>query len=1158
MIELDNIGLLNWFMFEAEDIPVFGATAIIGENRSGKSTILDQMKTVLTGNNGTYVHLNSNARSGRSGKGGRTVQAYCLGRYGEGDDVLRDQARTYIYLGFSDDNNRPVTIGLALEAKRSEANAETLGLFIVDGLNLRKHDFLEPDGNGGMRPKEWDEVRFDLEERCKERGGEFRVCGNSKEFVENYLHRLSTNNRPILQREFFKAFSMASNISAIENATNFIRSYVLEDKPISVGELRDSIRKYREIKENIVSLTDKLAKLNQMKSASQEFAQKLEKDDFLRWALAAVKVMHSRREFLKNTDRLKLANRDVTSIERDMEEHGERQQALTNELEALRLVLHADGYAQKRSLIEKDKSALERTLRDEEEQIKMTHGAFKRASAIVRWEDMVPEQFDDLLKSLKAMRESLKAEDAVNWMASNTNKEDELPALSRRCREMVLYCDGQAQDALRESGGWYVEIKKHLRTLEELKSSGNAISPIAQDLFAELSARQMDPRYVCADLEVTNEDWRNAAEALLGRDREAIIVDPEHVDEAVRTLRRLQRENKVFYACRIVNTRKIKAEWPDIKPETLASVLISNDIYVMGFIARRIGNVRLAKDQQDLHLPGRAIMQDGTYDDGLVIQRRRADILKIGKSVAQQSEQAILQNLQILKEKVSGYERENKTYMSMADALREATGLPEEQFALGAMLDRYGDAYNKIEDKSLELSALDQEIDPETQNRITATKGQISDIKDDLNRLNSKRDSARDRVSKFSGRISSGEGEVGSKLNMQACRDRYRTIRLGEDRHISWKPIQPQWRNGLRSELIKNISLLKLTENLIRDKKGTNDCIDELRKKVEKRVYQFNLDYPSSLKFDEAEDSIVSDLLPQLCDQIEYIEKTELTRYQEESEGALEQAKSSLKNSFLGELQGRIAGVENELRRLNSILRPHTFHHEKYSFKSTPAAAYADIITFAQAVSENDDLATALFDDRIDQDHPYAQALNKVQELLESDEIDFIDFEDYRKYYVFELYMKNVETGQISRFSNRQKTGSGGEHDTPFYVAIGAALASVYHAGGQGVENSKRGIAIMPLDEAFSKLDMNNRRACMDFYRSLGLQPIIAAPMVARAGFVEIMDHIVEVYRDDTAKTVNIDSATPGPKARDAFRRENPENLNLDQVREFINQQAEL
>jgi len=1157
MIELNNIGLLNWFLFEAEDIPVFGATGVIGENRSGKSTILDQMKTVLTGNNRTYLHLNANARSGGPRKSGRTVQAYCLGRYGEGEDILRSEARTYIYLGFSDDGGRPVTIGLALEAKRSEATEETLGHFIADGLSLQTHDFLEPDGTGGMRPKAWDDVRLDLDERCQEKGGELRVCANAKEFVENYLHRLSTNRRPILQREFFKAFSMASNISAIETATNFVRNYVLEDKPISVGELRDSIRKYREIKESIISLNEKLAKLKRMEGQAQEFAQRLEEQYFSEWAESAVKLVHSRQEFIKNTKNLSLALSDVKNIEQNIKEHGERQSTLDGELEALHLVLHAEGYTTKRALIEKDKRELERALRDAEDQIKVIYTAMKRASAVVRWEELAPAQFNDVLSSLKMMRESLKSEDAVDWMVSNTTIEDELPTVLRRCREMRSYCDGQANDALRESGAWNARINERRRTLEKLKSSGNAISGIAQDLYAELFTRKMEPRFVCANLEVTDEAWRFAAEALLHLDREAIIVNPDHVDEAIRILRRLQKENRDFYKCRIVNTRKITTEWPDIKTGTLASVLKSDDIYVMGFIARRIGNVRLAKNQSDLHLSGRAIMQDGTYDDGLVMQRRRMDIPKIGKSVAQQSEQVILQELHALNEKVEHFEGENKTYKSMADALREAAELSGSEFVLSTMLDRYGDAYNQLKDKSGELIALDQEIDPETQIRIKEVEGQITDIKDDLFRLNSERDSARDRVSKFSSKLASGEGEPGSQINLETCRRRYRTIRIGsEDRRVPWQPIKYEWREELRAKLSTKISLSKLAESIVSDCSSVRERIRGLRREIDHGVITFNADYPGSLKFDEDEDSIVGDLLPQLSGQVEYIEQTELTRYQEESEGALEQAKSSLKNSFIGELQGRIAGVENDIRRLNNILRPHTFHHEKYRFKPTAAAAYADIITFAQAVSENDDLAMALFDDRIDQEHPFAEALCKVQELLENEDVDFIEFEDYRKYYVFELVMTNEETGQISTFGNRQKTGSGGEHDTPFYVAIGAALASVYHAGVQEVDSSNRGIAIVPLDEAFSKLDLNNRRACLSFYRSLGLQPIIAAPMVARAGFVEVMDHIVEVYRDDATNTVNIDSASPGPKARAAFHDENPENLDIDQVRALLNQGA--
>ena len=106
-----------------------------------------------------------------------------------------------------------------------------------------------------------------------------------------------------------------------------------------------------------------------------------------------------------------------------------------------------------------------------------------------------------------------------------------------------------------------------------------------------LTQEGMRPRALCQVAEVVNEDWRAAAEALLGRDREAILVDPEHAPRAVSILRG---SRDTYRGCRIANTRRL-AELPrDPVAGTLASVLRSDDPLAMAFIVFRAGTVALA------------------------------------------------------------------------------------------------------------------------------------------------------------------------------------------------------------------------------------------------------------------------------------------------------------------------------------------------------------------------------------------------------------------------------------------------------------------------------------------------------------------------------------------------------------------------------------
>ena len=66
---------------------------------------------------------------------------------------------------------------------------------------------------------------------------------------------------------------------------------------------------------------------------------------------------------------------------------------------------------------------------------------------------------------------------------------------------------------------------------------------------------------------------------------------------------------------------------------------------------------------------------------------------------------------------------------------------------------------------------------------------------------------------------------------------------------------------------------------------------------------------------------------------------------------------------------------------------------------------------------------------------------------------------------------------------------SGGERQTPFYVAILASLMKTYRMNQNG--NSLR---LVVFDEAFDKIDTSRIEECINMLREIGFQSIIAAP----------------------------------------------------------------
>jgi len=287
MMELCHIAMVNWHLFDVEDIEVTGHAGVFGENRSGKSTILDMAQVVLTGGNRNLQRLNAVAGDkGRSRSASkRSVVDYCLGTLGE-DQRKREQARTYICLGFRDkQGKRPsVSIGMAIEARRSESNETVLARFVVTGKILTTADFIEVR-DGKRFSAEWDGARNRIVASV---GQEHFVNHRDKaiDYVREYMRRLVPHASVVGEQNansLQKAVVNAMTLDHDQTATEFVRNYILEKNNMRVGELRESIRTYRNINDTIRTMREKLEALVALRSVLDDLAAAHERRACEQW-----------------------------------------------------------------------------------------------------------------------------------------------------------------------------------------------------------------------------------------------------------------------------------------------------------------------------------------------------------------------------------------------------------------------------------------------------------------------------------------------------------------------------------------------------------------------------------------------------------------------------------------------------------------------------------------------------------------------------------------------------------------------------------------------------------------------------------------------------------------------------------------------------------
>lgn len=95
---------------------------------------------------------------------------------------------------------------------------------------------------------------------------------------------------------------------------------------------------------------------------------------------------------------------------------------------------------------------------------------------------------------------------------------------------------------------------------------------------------------------------------------------------------------------------------------------------------------------------------------------------------------------------------------------------------------------------------------------------------------------------------------------------------------------------------------------------------------------------------------------------------------------------------------------------------------------------------------------------------------------------------DYRQYFDYDLLVTDIRDPEARAISVDKQSGkmSGGENQSPYFVAI---LASYLHAYNRhGHRRKEPSLALVPIDEAFSKLSGERILNCLQAMAELDLQ----------------------------------------------------------------------
>ena len=1125
MKTLTKVILVQWFRLQAVEIPIVGSTAFIGDNGAGKSALLDAIQTVLTGANKRFMVLNR----GSNEQSSRKLWEYVLGVMSDPKKPElatkikpRDKANCYLALNFHDTETGETTcVGLGIYASMADMDENVEGRFICPGLVGHKDLFLEQHEGDKMTVLPWARVKERLAKACPST----RFHHEAGKFTQDLYGCLSENpGSPNKDKTVLKALQAAFRLEKISDPTDFIRRYMLDRDDLQIKELQSALKNYRDMAEKADSVSKRVDDLTRLEVCCEKVdharihqvlteyvslrarSEEIEgRADPLRDAMADLE--ESREQM--TSDKLVLESRQAKLQENLGEKRGELKNC-DIQVQRGRLQLELDLASQHKGEVAGKIGEIRRMLQRFEKlkHISVTEPLSKVISDLMK---LLPD--DNMIGSELWPPDPPVVDVCLNSLRDSL--EQALPSLNSRY-------DGLCAD-LRDIE---TRIGEHVYSVKQLQQGKAPLHANTKNLIQFFKKHGIEAKLLCDLVDVTDETWRATLESVLGNIREALVVIPEQARKAVNLYRH---EGRLEYpGCHIVNTTQTE-RWKDTRQKgSLADHLTVDDVHARAFINRRLGNIICVESEKDLLRHDRAATADGMLSSGGTVSELKFVQPILGRGSREGLLAAYNRELNELSVKRDGDERNKQELGNLKNLLDEfkRSYSSEASFSLALLVGQREAAVTTIQEIQGNLAVLVMDKREQNLNKeIGKLETELDEVNKNLGGLDIKRLQAEQEYAQNVDQLNILESQMNT---LQQILKEQRGNPLLDPAKAA--DTLDRWRDQFAGDFAA------ICARADQELSSAQKTIKDNNERIIKDYTEYYLKY-SIEEGDESPPEGFEAYATTIRRKKKHLVETTLADYRDKAVRALHEAEDTFRSKFVGRLNDKLNEVRGSISQLNKTLEKHPFHGEIYKFRSSSNPEFKHIIDFAKACNSPVSREVGgLFDPAADPDNPHRKALEDITTALQ-DPKAAERLQDYRNFLVFEVEMCDTEGTPTADLEHRIQKGSGGENQTPFYVAIGASLAAAYRLKEE-YGKYHGGMSVAVFDEAFSKLSVSTCHSCIEFLKNIQLQLIVAAPDEKYATMAEVMDTIVWVTRD--GGTVETEVISIKPAMRALLRSDNP------------------
>lgn len=1056
------IKLVNWHYFVNETIRVRGSTLITGDNGSGKSTIFDAIQMALIADQ-RKVRFNVSAHDQTN----RDLKGYLRCRTGRDDASGGDSAQgylrggdftSYIALEFYDTaRNDHFVLGLAVDTLAGEP--DTPQFFRLSG-PLDESLFVQGDS-----PRSVSDFRAALKQR---RGGE--LFGSVAAYRTALLAQLGH-----LHERFFSLVIKGLAFHPITNVRQFVYDYVLDPKEVRIDAMLENFRQYRQYDHLVQQTKEKVARLNEIAErygarvegertagiqqyvvlrAARDRAQ--EELDQLRASQAEIhrRIAAAEAEQKRLEGQIAALSRDLGDLKdaRARNQAFEALQAIERRLEELR------GLA---AALEVDGQRLTAEARTCSRALATALRLAGEHPGILQLGDPAP---------LTVLQEAVAAMDVLAGGDIGAPARD-LGALTTALESLgdqVVTSEGALKKEREELRTERAELDQTLSELSKRKRRFPAGVQSLRDALAE-ALPDTEAQVLCELIEVPNEIWQNAVEGYLNTQRFDLFVPGERFDEALAVYERTKYERKIESAG-LVNSQALVRSQPQAVPGSLADEVTTEHTAARAYIDRLLGRVMKCASEQELKRYPVAITPTCmTYRNHTArqIEFHVYAVPQIGSRAIARQIELKQQRLKEVSDRLDALVGELAICAEFKGAVRghEPARMAERWQALGQLPEIRAHIEAKLQERaSLDLGELQA-----LQQQIEAKEGALGDAQKRLRAIDKALGDAAAELRQATGLVAQEEQKV---------RERQDDLEGYVATHPDWaEPGSARYQEALRRNSVQAVE-----QNFRSNRLGLLTQIEN----ISKELYRLRLEYNGRYQFGGSPDGADNQAYG---NELEKLVRSELPAYEERIDQARKAAEEEFKEHFIFKLKENIHLARQEFDNLNRVLKEIEFGQDRYQFTCTADRGHKhfyDMITDEFAL-EGFNLFSTHFREKFGatMDELFRLILD-VPEERQAENIR--RYTDYRTYLEFDIRIHHAG-GDTSSLSKVAREKSGGETQTPFYVAMVASFLQLYRP-----RQNQHSIRLLMFDEAFNRMDPDRAENTLQFIRKLGLQVLAAAP----------------------------------------------------------------